>query len=324
MKLIPVDYYKFHPGEEVSLRRKIKKAKAPFIISIQDFPDTFDINFFKQRHQPPTASYSLFNNGYWVKNGIDSFQNIIDKIIADEPYRIFSEIMPEAINQEVLKAVPFLDALPHRPKYFNHRTQLPFFFGGKGGVTPIHYDREKVELLHLCLSGEKRFYLFLEDQNKNLYKEPFIGDSGIPFREPFEELIPKYPDLNNATCYQADLKGGDMLYMPKNCWHYTVYKSPSAATCFSIYPYMINQLLGCFSGYFFLGYHELTNIRFNPIIAKYRHHYCYGSGLKKLLLRGLETPLYLAIAAPLIPYTYYLLRTGKGNRLYSKNTRDIS
>lgn len=96
----------------------------------------------------------------------------------------------------------------------------------------MHYDREHCSNLHVCLSGKKRFLLFTQDQSEALYKLPFVSDTLIDFSSPLEEINKQYPRTKQAEGYKVTLEKGDMLFMPRNCWHYTEYLEPSSSACY--------------------------------------------------------------------------------------------
>jgi lysine-specific demethylase 8 len=94
-----------------------------------------------------------------------------------------------------------------------------FWMGGQGSHTPLHYDLDAPNL-HACISGEKRFILFGQDQNDNLYPtdvyEWTTVFSEVDFRDPD---LARHPKVKNAVGYEAELKPGDVLFLPGLWWH---------------------------------------------------------------------------------------------------------
>ncbi|RDC55986.1 cupin-like domain-containing protein [Pedobacter chinensis] len=102
-------------------------------------------------------------------------------------------------------------------------TNFPLlFFGGKGASVRYHYD---IDMSHVFLSqfeGEKRIFLFANDQSDLLYKFPFNFHGPVDLRKPDYE---KYPALKLLKGWECVLKPGETLYIPSGYWHYIQYLS---------------------------------------------------------------------------------------------------
>lgn len=99
------------------------------------------------------------------------------------------------------------------------------FFGGENSFTFMHYDIDLANIFHFHFEGKKQCILFDQDQTKYLYKIPhsLITREDIDFADPDLE---KWPALEKATGFVADLEHGNVLYMPEGYWHYMRYISP--------------------------------------------------------------------------------------------------
>ncbi|MCB0471967.1 MAG: cupin-like domain-containing protein [Flavobacteriaceae bacterium] len=99
------------------------------------------------------------------------------------------------------------------------------FFGGENSFTFMHYDIDLANIFHFHFEGKKQCILFDQDQTKYLYKIPhsLITREDIDFADPDFE---KWPALEKATGFVADLEHGNVLYMPEGYWHYMRYISP--------------------------------------------------------------------------------------------------
>lgn len=120
--------------------------------------------------------------------------------------------------------------------------QLPMlFFGGEGSKVFIHYDIDYSNILHFHFHGEKRSILFAPDQTPYLYKVPhaLISREDIDFDDPDFE---KWPALKYAKGLVADLKHGEMLYMPEGYWHYMKYVTPGFSMSLRAFPRKIANL----------------------------------------------------------------------------------
>ena len=146
------------------------------------------------------------------------------------------------------------------------------------------------------MSGRKQLLLFTEDQSDYLYKVPYIGDALVNFSQPIEQLQQNYPRLNQALGYHVILKTGDMLFMPRNCWHYTRYLDASTSATYIFYTNKLLQFYGYFTGYFFIGYNWDTlpfKIAEWPLFKKFSDVYAKSAGWKKYLLKAIEQLSYI-------------------------------
>lgn len=104
--------------------------------------------------------------------------------------------------------------------------QLPMlFFGGENSKVFMHFDIDYSNIFHFHFHGEKQCIIFPPNQSKYMYKVPYslISREDINFDDPDYE---KWPALKQAKGYIANLKHGEMLYMPEGYWHYMKYITP--------------------------------------------------------------------------------------------------
>ena len=99
------------------------------------------------------------------------------------------------------------------------------FFGGEDSHTFMHYDIDLANIFHFHFHGKKQVILFDQKQNDYLYKIPhsLITREDIDFANPDYS---KWPALEKAQGYVANLEHGDVLYMPEGYWHYMRYLTP--------------------------------------------------------------------------------------------------
>ena len=103
---------------------------------------------------------------------------------------------------------------------------LPMLFiGGEDSHTFMHYDIDLANIFHFHFEGKKQCILFDQDQTKYLYKIPhsLIPREDIDFSNPD---FKKWPALQHAKGYVANLNHGEILYMPEGYWHYMRYITP--------------------------------------------------------------------------------------------------
>lgn len=127
----------------------------------------------------------------------------------------------------ILKEVPQLQDDFKYPDFgLRLMKNLPMlFFGGRDSYTFMHYDIDLANIFHFHFEGEKQCILFDQKQNKHLYKVPhsLITREDIDFANPD---FKKWPALKNAKGYVANLKHGEVLYMPEGWWHFMRYITP--------------------------------------------------------------------------------------------------
>jgi hypothetical protein len=127
----------------------------------------------------------------------------------------------------ILKEVPQLQKDFKYPNFgLRLMKGLPMlFFGGRDSYTFMHYDIDLANIFHFHFEGEKQCILFDQKQNDFLYKIPhsLITREDIDFANPDFE---KWPALKKAKGHIANLKHGDILYMPEGWWHYMRYITP--------------------------------------------------------------------------------------------------
>lgn len=290
MHLKKIKTFIYNYGEEKKLQDILFKAKEPFLIHIKEFPPSFTIDYFREKHSGQ-ANYSIFDDYKHVGEGSDDLKEVLNQIKNNKSYRIFGQLFKRKDSAIIEQHVPLWQTIPFRPRYYNPILKVAYFFGGRGSATEIHFDREHCCNLHLCMSGQKQVLLFTEDQSDYLYKLPYIGDSLIDFGESTNLLEKKYPRLKEATGYKVILNPGDMIFMPRNCWHYTQYLEPSTSATYIFYTNKLWQFYGYFTGFFFLGYkwhYASLKISEWSLFKKFSLMYALSKGWRKILLKCIE------------------------------------
>lgn len=97
------------------------------------------------------------------------------------------------------------------------------FAGGAGARVPMHFDIDLSDLLLCHFGGRKRVMLFPPEHSRHLYRVPFSFSSlrAIDFDRPD---YTRFPALKHLTGEVAELRHGDVLYIPAGYWHYIVYE----------------------------------------------------------------------------------------------------
>ena len=133
-----------------------------------------------------------------------------------------------------------------------------------------------------------------------------------------DQLHKKYPRLKEATGYNVILNPGDMIFMPRNCWHYTRYLDAATSATYVFYVRKFWQFYGHLTGYFFLGYKwHTTSLKISEwtLFKKFSFMYAMSKGWKKFLFKIIENVSYIFLL-PLISIgaiTYHKIKKFKSN-----------
>lgn len=97
------------------------------------------------------------------------------------------------------------------------------FAGGAGARVAMHFDIDLSDLLLCHFGGRKRVMLFPPAQSRSLYRVPFSFSSlrAVDFDRPDYKRFPALAQLKGEV---AELRHGDVLYIPAGYWHYIVYE----------------------------------------------------------------------------------------------------
>ncbi|RNC92502.1 MAG: cupin-like domain-containing protein [Allomuricauda sp.] len=127
----------------------------------------------------------------------------------------------------VLKEVPQLQNDFKYPDFgLKLMKGLPMlFFGGRNSHTFMHYDIDLANIFHFHFAGKKQCILFPQSETKHLYKIPhsLITREDIDFSDPD---LTKWPALQQAKGYIAELEHGNVVYIPEGYWHHMKYLTP--------------------------------------------------------------------------------------------------
>lgn len=127
----------------------------------------------------------------------------------------------------ILKEVPELQKDFEYPDFgLRLMKSLPMlFFGGEDSYTFMHYDIDLANIFHFHFEGRKECILFSQSENRFLYKVPhsLITHESIDFSAPD---LSQWPALRYASGFKAELKHGEVLYIPEGYWHYMRYITP--------------------------------------------------------------------------------------------------
>ena len=119
-----------------------------------------------------------------------------------------------------IRRLPFLTETPNPSQMF-------FWFGPAGTITPLHYD--VLDLVLTQVRGSKHCRLYSPDQKQWLYNTIGVF-SDVDVEQP--DLV-KYPLFENAQVDEFDLLAGEMLFLPQGHWHQVRSLTPSISVSFT-------------------------------------------------------------------------------------------
>ncbi|CAE8603050.1 unnamed protein product, partial [Polarella glacialis] len=94
------------------------------------------------------------------------------------------------------------------------------FVGMLGAETPLHFDER--ENLFFQVRGTKEVVLYPFTDYPRLYPFPTTHpcDRQSMVGHPVEADLEAFPNFADAVGHHAELKAGDLLYIPYGWWHY--------------------------------------------------------------------------------------------------------
>jgi hypothetical protein len=134
-----------------------------------------------------------------------------------------NKFMATAGGQRLMQDLPSLPFLFDKP----NPSQVFFWFGPTGTITPLHYD--VVDIVLTQVRGSKHFRLYTPDQRQWLYNSIGVF-SDVDAEQP--DLI-KYPLFQHTQVVELDLVAGEMLYLPQGHWHQVRSLTPSISVSFT-------------------------------------------------------------------------------------------
>ncbi len=161
-----------------------------------------------------------YKDGFNEPHATMTMREYVD-LLKREPtkYRIFL--------WNILKEIPQLKNDFSYPDFgIQLMKSLPMlFFGGSDSYTFMHIDIDLANIFHFHFEGKKQAILFDPEQTKYLYKVPhsLITREDINIENPD---YTKWPALQKARGWKANLEHGNMLYIPEGYWHYMKYITP--------------------------------------------------------------------------------------------------
>lgn len=112
---------------------------------------------------------------------------------------------------------PLLNDIEIFPDYLDanlQQTQIFFWFGPEGTITPLHHDPCNVLLAQV--SGKKRVRLISPNQKQLLYNQVGVY-SEVDLLNPDYE---KYPRFKEVELIEVILEPGEVIFLPVGWWHH--------------------------------------------------------------------------------------------------------
>ncbi len=114
--------------------------------------------------------------------------------------------------------------------------KLPvLFMGGKDARVQMHFDIDRPDILLCHFGGPKRVLLVAPEYTPYMYHVPFSFSAlaSVDFENPD---YGRYPGLRHVRGHLAELRHGDVLYIPPGFWHYVLYDDISFSMALRAFP----------------------------------------------------------------------------------------
>lgn len=114
--------------------------------------------------------------------------------------------------------------------------KLPvLFMGGKDARVQMHFDIDRPDILLCHFGGPKRVLLVAPEYTPYMYHVPFSFSAlaSVDFENPDYQ---RYPGLRYVCGHLADLRHGDVLYIPPGFWHCVLYDDISFSMALRAFP----------------------------------------------------------------------------------------
>ncbi|MCY3626990.1 MAG: cupin-like domain-containing protein [Gammaproteobacteria bacterium] len=192
----------------------------------------WSFDFFKTHYGADTVypRYKIKNTGKSVEIEV-KMADYIDYILSPEssglknlekkqalyPLYLYT-YMPFSYRTELLDDFDDVYFVESWNKFIPRSTTTDFqsgwiLIGPKGTVTPLHIDYMDTHTWMGQITGRKRCIFFSPED------EPFLYDGKV---DPLDPDLDKYPLFAKATPYEVFLDIGELLFIPRNWWHYVV------------------------------------------------------------------------------------------------------
>ncbi|CAH8472824.1 unnamed protein product [Schistosoma turkestanicum] len=179
----------------------------------------------------PFVNATLTEFNEWI-NGVDNTNNPFSKYPKELwwAYADYIDMKESSKFQEIIKDLSFHELFPFMNNNNNIRPVI--WFGSSKSHTICHRDTYGVNLV-VQIKGSKRWILFPPSDNSYMYETRLpIEESTIYSKVNFASLnYKKYPLILKTTPYPITLYPGDVLFVPKNWWHFVESSCEYDFTC---------------------------------------------------------------------------------------------
>lgn len=204
-------------GSRFSL--KSKSLQSFFCKNELDFTLTFDRGNWPENIEIPVSYdyYSSFRTGEFSREFISLGEYLNHKSLPEGV--LCPEFpLPNALSQKI-------QIESEDKKITSEHAIVQLHAGRSGCFSPLHFDWDHRQVVHVCLSGRKRFILFPPEAGWML--QPVLNMSAL--------CVARFSDLDRAFLLQSlggveiELKEGEAITFPSTAWHAVSYHDSSLA-----------------------------------------------------------------------------------------------
>lgn len=168
-------------------------------------------------------NYELNKEEHKTKIPFAQFIDIVNGPPSNDAYMVAHNF---ALPGPLVDLVNDIKAIPGILRPPDNLTEINFWFGPAGTVTPLHHDQSNVLLGQLW--GEKQIIVYPWSEIHLLYNEVAAFSRFDPENPDFVS----YPLSSRATQMRTTIKRGEALFIPVGTWHHV--RSLSASMSLSM------------------------------------------------------------------------------------------
>lgn len=170
------------------------------------------------------ANYELNKDEHKTPTRFSDFLDIVDGPPTNDAYMVAHNFALSGPLADLIHDIAEIPGLLRSP---DNVTELNFWMGPQGTVTPLHHDSSNVLLGQIW--GEKLITVYPWSEFHLLYNEV----AGFSRFDPENPDFVRFPLSARATQMQTTIKAGEALFIPVGTWHQVRSLAPSISLSMS-------------------------------------------------------------------------------------------